>query len=78
MDAARPLDEFAEALYAYLDTSAPQGGPMRDEALTLRRFAATLMGELSRTSGTKRAAPAVDTAPLAKRTRSAARVVALR
>lgn len=78
MDAARPLDEFAEALYAYLDASAPQGGPMRDEALTLRRFAATLMGELSRTSGTKRAAPAVDTAPLAKRTRSAARLVALR
>ncbi|SHO77672.1 Hypothetical protein MSYG_2014 [Malassezia sympodialis ATCC 42132] len=78
MDAARPLDEFAEALYAYLDASAPQGGALRDEALTLRRFAATLMGELSRTSGTKRPAPE-DAAPLAKRTRSAAaRAVPLR
>ncbi|WFD22991.1 hypothetical protein MEQU1_001675 [Malassezia equina] len=74
-DAAHPLEEFAEALYAYLATSAPQGGAVREEAATLRRFATTLMGELARTSGTKRAAPApapVDAAPLAKRTRSAA------
>lgn len=70
LDAAHPLDDFADALYSYLD-GAPQGGAVRDEAAVLRRFAATLMGELSRTSGTKRAPPPLDGAP-AKRSRPAA------